>query len=341
MRPHFSTEPGAYVVIVRVTSDGELRVMYPIRPGSQAPYVLGQFANDRMPYSDDPAGSLFESSGRGFVFAIASYQRFDFSAFRQGNSWSTARLATFGRYADPFQAVRNFVDEILPLTAEYSLDYEVYEVYSRGVNRGYASTLYGGRHGYYALSDYHDACMSAFGIRQSYYCRSYRGGYYGPIIVVDPRMPGTPRPAGPAGPRMKQPRPVSPDPIVPKSPVLPEGRQADRDVADARERNERVMRRAASERRNEPVVATPRVDRNPRTESQPRGPVIYRNTPPRSDAPRAEPQRAEPRNVPQRQPAARSEPRQVERSQPRSEPRQVERSQPRAVEPVAKESGKT
>ncbi|MGK2960532.1 MAG: hypothetical protein ACSLFK_00145 [Gemmatimonadaceae bacterium] len=346
MRPHFSTEPGAYVVVVRVTSDGELRVMYPGRPGSQRPYVLGQFTDDRMPYSDDPAGSLYESSGRGFVFAIASYQRFDFGAFRQGNSWSTARLATFGRYADPFQAVRNFVDEILPLTAEYSLDYEVYEVYSRGVNRGYASSLYGGRHGYYSLNDYHDACLSAFGIRQSYYCRSYRGGYYGPIIVVNPRMPRSP---SPAGPKMKQPRPVSPDPIVPKSPIAPEGTQTDRDVADARERSERAMRRATpGERRSDPVVRTPRVDRNPRVEAQPRGPVIYR-TAPRSDAPRAEP-----RSVPQRQPhtdsrpvghqVQRSEPRApVVRSQPRAEPRpQVERSQPKAVErAAAKENGKT
>lgn len=340
MRPHFSTEPGAYVVIVRVTADGELRVMYPGRPGSQRPYELGQFTDDRMPYSDDPAGSLHESSGRGFVFAIASYQRFDFSGFRQGNYWNTARLATFGRYADPFQSVRSFVDEILPVTAEYSLDYEVYEVYSRGVNSVYASSLYGGRYGYYSLNDYHDACLSAFGIRQSYHCRSYRGGYYGPIIVGNPRSPNSPRPAGP---KMKQPRPVSPHPIVPKSPIAPEGRQADRDVAEARERserNQRALRRVSPgvERRSEPVVANPRVDRNPRAESQPRGPVIHRSEP--RSAPQSQP-RTDSRPVGSQ--VQRAEPRAPVRSEPRAEPRpQVERSQPRAIEPAAaKENGKT
>lgn len=340
MRPHFSTEPGAYVVVVRVTADGELRVMYPGRPGSQRPYELGQFTDDRMPYSDDPAGSLYESSGRGFVFAIASYQRFDFSGFRQGNYWNTARLATFGRYADPFQSVRSFVDEILPVTAEYSLDYEVYEVYSRGVNSVYASSLYGGRYGYYSLYDYHDACLSAFGIRQSYHCRSYRGGYYGPIIVANPRSPNAPRPAGP---KMKEPRPVSPHPIVPKSPIEPEGRQADRDVAEARERYERARRLAPGvERRSEPVVPNPRVERDPRTESEPRGPVIYRGAP-----------RSEPRSAPQSEPRTesrpmgshvqRAEPRAPVRSEPRAEPRpQVERSQPPAVErAAAKDNGKT
>ena len=129
MRPRFTTEPGAYVVIVRVTPKGDLLVMYPERPGSQKPYVLAQYPNDRVPYSHE-RGGLFEFGGLGFVFAIASYHRFDFSAFREGSVWSQPRHTKFGRFDDPFEAVRIFAQAILPSTAAYSLDSEVYELFS-------------------------------------------------------------------------------------------------------------------------------------------------------------------------------------------------------------------
>ncbi|MGK2963130.1 MAG: hypothetical protein ACSLFK_13465 [Gemmatimonadaceae bacterium] len=148
MRPHFSTEPGAHVVIVRVSPKGELWVMYPLRPGLQKPYALALHPDDRMPSSEEP-GSLYKAGERGFVFAIASYQPFDFGAFRQGNRWDGARFAKFARYADPFGALRNFVDEILPSTAAYSLDCEVYETSSHDVSRN----VYQGDNGYVSRND--------------------------------------------------------------------------------------------------------------------------------------------------------------------------------------------
>ncbi len=344
MRPFFSTEPGAYVVVVRVTSDGELRVMYPSRPTEQQPYRLGQFTDDRVPYTGDPTLNLHESSGQGFVFAIASYQRFDFSSFSQGRMWSTARLATFGRYGDPFQVVNKFIERVLPTSADFSLDYEVYEVYSRGSRSVYSSSWYGGRHGYYSIEDYHDACLTAFGIRYSYDCRSYRGGYYGPIIVANPRTP--PTPAGPAGSKIKRPRPVVPDPIVPGSPIEPqpaEGRMPANDNAEraARERYRQMLRDPArSVPRYEPVVPPSRVEpqpfgrarvERPQSEPQRSAPVIYGRMPER----RSEPRR-ESAPVVRSQPSA---PARVEvRNEPRAEPR---REAPRSVDkPAEKENGK-
>lgn len=309
MRPYFTTEPGAYVVVVRVTSDGELRVMYPSRPSELRPYVLGQFANDRIPFSSDAALDLHESTGTGFVFAIASYRRFDFTQFSLGRQWNTARLAQFGRYGDPFQIVNGFVDRILPGSDDFSLDYELYEVYSGGRRSAYGAGIYGST-GYWALSDYHDACMSAFGYRSTYYCRSYRGGYYGPIVIANPGRPRAPR-----GKVMKDPRPVVPDPLLPTpphDPVPAEGRQATTDAADraARDYYQRKLRSRADDPR---VYSAPRtVDRGPRQESQPRAPVIYRTIP------QSEP-RSEPRAQAPQQP--RAEPRAPARVEVRSEPR--------------------
>lgn len=339
MRPFFSSEPGAYVVVVRVTSDGELRVMYPSRPNEHRPYFLGELANDRVPYDGDPSLNLHESSGQGFVFAIASYKRFDFSSFTQGRMWSTARLATFGRYGDPFQVVNKFIERVLPRTADFSLDYEVYEVYSRGSRSVYSTTSYGGRYGYSSIDDYHDACLTAFGNRYSYYCRSYRGGYYGPIIVGNPGRPRTPTVPGS---KMKRPRPVSPHPIVPESPIEPqpaEGRTPAADRADRAEQIERARDRyrdlerdaARSAGRRAPGASQGPVER-PRNETpQTNAPVIYGRMPER----RAEPRRESP-PVDRTQPSA---PARVEvRNEPRTEPR---REAPRSVDkPAAKENGK-
>jgi hypothetical protein len=289
MLPYFTTEPGAYVTVVRVSSEGELRVMYPVRPGEQQPFRLGQFSNDRLPWSGDPSVVLHEPTGTGFVFAIASYRRFDYSSFAHGRLWNTARLASFGRYGDPFQIVRNFIDRTLPLDADYSLDYELYEVYSRGRRSVYGGGAYGST-GYWALNDYHDACLSAFGLRYSYYCRSYRGGYYGPIIVAGPGRIGG-RPNQPRGKSMKAPRPLTHDPIVPRSPIEPkaaEGRQADRDATDraAREYARRTGGRVVPDERriysaprsSDPRFGNPRFDSPRRVSPQPeknREPVIY------------------------------------------------------------------
>ncbi len=344
MRPFFSSEPGAYVVVVRVTSDGELRVMYPSRPSEQLPYRLGQFADDRVPYNGDPSLNLHESSGQGFVFAIASYQRFDFSSFTQGRMWSTARLATFGRYGNPFEVVNKFIDRVLPASADFSLDYEVYEVYSRGSRNVYSSSSYGGRYGYSSIEDYHDACLTAFGIRYSYYCRSYRGGYYGPIIVGNPRTPRAP--SGPGGSKMKRPRPVVPDPIVPGSPLEPEPAEGRIPAADRAYRAEQAERaeRAARERyrdverdgvrsatRREPGANSGHAERPRNAEPQRSAPVIYGRMPER----RSEPRR-ESAPVVRAQPSA---PARVEvRNEPRAEPR---REAPRSVDkPAAKENGK-
>lgn len=319
MRPYFTTEPGAYVLVVRVTSDGEMRVMYPSRPSAQRPFVIGQFANDRMPYSGDPSLNLHESSGTGFVFAIASYRRFDFSEFSHGATWNAARLASFGRHGDPFEIVRSFIDRILPLSADYSLDYELYEVYSRGTRSVYSSGIYG-TGGYWALGDYHNACLNAFGYRMNYYCRSYRGDYYGPIVIGNyPRAPRPRNPTAPRGKNMKPPRELGHEPIVPRSPLEPQtatARRAERDAADRAAREyERRQRAGSAPAQGSEVFSSPRSSNprfgSPRTSEPrtvaPRDPVIYRALPPRE-------QRSEPRAQPQPQ---RSEP---VRAAPRSEP---------------------
>jgi hypothetical protein len=285
IRPYVQTDPGAYLTVVRVSSDGQLRVLYPRRPKDQVRYKEGQFANDRLPNAVDRADYLNEGTGNGFVFAIASYYRFDYGyyATETGYWWSTARLASAGRYGSPFEIVRRFVEEIMDGSDSYSMDYVMYNVAADRYRSRYAS-----RFANYAFNDYLDLCFNSFGYTYYNYCRGYGYGYgYGfPTVVIN--NPNPRDPAKPNGKSMRI-RPLTVDPVLPHGPPeLPtvQGRfpvsNPSEDAAVARK--ERMLR-----------------DARPRYE--PTAPVM----------------RDFPRNEPRSQP--RSEPRMAPPPAPRSEPR--------------------
>lgn len=287
IRPYVVTEPGAYLTVVRVTADGDLRVLYPQQPRNQTRYRDGQFSNDRLPLNGDQAWTIKEGTGNGFVFAISSYYLFNYTYYTSNSSgqwWSTSRLANAGRYGNPFEIVRRFVEEITEGSDSYSMDYVMYNVNGNGYRSRYANRYRG-----YAFNDYLDLCYNSFGGAAYYnYCNRYYGYGY-PFVVAN-----GPNPTNPSTPSTKSMRikPLVPDPMVPHGPPdLPttQGRfpanSPSEDAAVAR--RERMLR-----------------DARPRTE--PQQPMM-----------RAEP-RSEPRMAPREQP--RMEPRMT----PRSEPPRIE-----------------
>ncbi|HUQ47853.1 MAG TPA: DUF4384 domain-containing protein [Gemmatimonadaceae bacterium] len=315
--PHFVSDRGAYVTVVRVTSDGQLAVLYPRRPQEQVRYFEGQLVDDRVPpsFSNDYLFEVNESRGIGFVFAIASFDKFDYSYFTSGGTWSRARLANDGRYGDPFEIVHRFVERTLGNNSEFSLDYVSYDVQRDGIRSRYAS-----RYRYDSYDDFYNSCYSAFGNHYSSYCRNAYPGYFGPLIVS---QPGTGTPSTPntstgrnlAGKRIK---PVTGDPLVEGAPTGPqvqtEGRIPTANPAEAAA--------LASERARMRRDATP-TDRSPTQVDVP----VYRGGSQTAAPQRTEPiQRADPTPRPQMErPVMRAEPR-VE--QPRMEPQRVERPQP-------------
>jgi hypothetical protein len=303
--PHFQSESGAYVTILRVTSDGEVRVLYPQRPNDQRPYEKAQLVNDRVPYNSiDRRFEVYESEGMGFVFAIASYSKFDYSYFASGNDWSINHLASV-RYGDPFEIVRRFADRTLGDRSDFAMDYVSYQVYNDAPRSRYAS-----RYNYNTYDDYYDSCLSAFGYGYSLYCQPFYQDY--PIIIAS--APRTPRKNNPterhyAG---KHIHPRVGDPILHGAPAEPqptaEGRLPNNDAA-AEARRERLLKSASPRDRGAPGADTRPLDAAPRIYTEP-----TRNIP---DRPRSEPQRVTP---PPRQ------------SEPRSEPPRME--MPQRMQPV-------
>jgi hypothetical protein len=323
--PHFQSEAGAYVTIVRVTSDGEVRVLYPQEPRDQRQFEPAQLVNDRVPYSSlDRRFEVYESQGMGFVFAIASFSKFNYSYFTSGGDWSLNHLSSI-RYGDPFEIVRRFADRTLGDGSDFSMDYVSYQVYNDAPQSRYAT-----RYAYNTYDDYYNSCLSAFGYGYTLYCQPYYQDY--PIVIL----------TGPRGPRTNIPsdrhyagkhiRPRVGDPLVHGAPSEPqpvaEGRLPNNTSASeaaAASRRERLLKTATPRDRGAPNVDSRAVDAAPRIYTAPE-----RTTP---DRPRYEPQRAAPapRSEPERvAPPVRSEPPRIEmrpeppRAQPAPPPPRVE-----------------
>jgi hypothetical protein len=321
IRPHVASDTDAYITVVRVSSDGALQVLYPQYPGEQERYQPSRFVNDRLPVNTTNAFMIRESRGVGFVFAIASYYKFNYRYYTSGRNWSTSRLASASRFGSPFQIVRSFVDEVTEGSDSYSMDYVMYDVNFDQYRSRYASRFRG-----YAYDDYYDLCLGAFGNWYSSYCRGYSGYGY-PYIVVT--RPSTPNPSG--GKNGMRMRPLVHDPVVggvPQKPdqpaegILPPNTSHENAAVEAA-RRERLLRSAGE--RSEPVV-------RPRSEPTYNAPRAEPRSQPRSEPrpePRSEPRMAPPpqRDAPRAAPVVRSEPR-VERPRSEAPAPRVERAAP-------------
>ena len=298
IRPYVTTDPGAYLTVIRVSTDGNLQVLYPYQPRNQTPHNPARFSNDRVPVTGAAGFTLRESTGNGFVFAIASYYRFNYDYYSSQGTWSTTRLANASRFGSPFQIVRSFVEEITEGSDSYSMDYVMYNVDGRNYRSRYSS-----RFRNYAYSDYYDLCLNAFDSYYYGYCSGY-GGYYNPYIVVR-----TPNPGRPHGKSMRT-RPIVHDPMLPhpQQPAVGHFPQPDPRESAAFEKRERMLRDARP--RVEPRIDTQASPRIYRPQSEPSVSRPIQRSEPRAEprpAPRIEHRRPDPPRAAPREPMTRVE----------------------------------
>ena len=142
----------------------------------------------------------------GFVFAIASFEPFDYRDVTSAGQWSTYQLTGSG-YRDPYEVISRFISRTLPTYVDYSTDYIQYQI---------AGTLYRPRayanQGYF--DDIYDRCNRYYLGRADYYCRQYgyfgNSPYYYPVAIG--RAPSTPAPRTPGKTRPALPKKLVPDP---------------------------------------------------------------------------------------------------------------------------------
>jgi len=132
----FSAAEDAFITVLRIDTDGRVRVLYPQRPWYNNYVPAGhrlEVANvvgGRQPY----AFEVDDYPGTGYLFAISSRVPFDYGLFADGDRWDYHNIAYYGRVTgDPYVALMDMIDHMLPPTGydEYSYDVYPYHVDQR------------------------------------------------------------------------------------------------------------------------------------------------------------------------------------------------------------------
>jgi len=112
----FRTEHDAYVTVLRVDTDGRVRVLFPREPGD--PNLARGGETYTVPGIDDRNAFIVDDApGVGYVFAVASQDPFDYDAFTASDQWSFQAVASLsdGRvHGDPYASLQDLVQHIMP-----------------------------------------------------------------------------------------------------------------------------------------------------------------------------------------------------------------------------------
>ena len=114
VRVFFRTEQDAFVTILRVDTDGRVRVLFPREPWEDSA-VRGGYTYDVPNYGSHDAFIVDDDPGVGYVFGVASTDPFSFDAFSSANHWDLQLVSDGGRiHGDPLQSLEELVQRIVP-----------------------------------------------------------------------------------------------------------------------------------------------------------------------------------------------------------------------------------
>ena len=186
---YFRADEDAYVMIVRVDTDGRLDILSPTHPGDPQlarggrTYRVDGYSRGSFHVSDDP--------GMGYVFAVASWEPWDLDRIASSRS-GVYRYAGRRIHGDPFIAVQDLADDLSgDRYGYYALDHVAYYV-----NRRYEYPRYlcYDCHGYRSYAHWDPYAYRCVNFRIVIYTDPYyypyrysRGSRV--IYVRDPRRP--------------------------------------------------------------------------------------------------------------------------------------------------------
>lgn len=114
VRVFFRTEQDAFVTILRVDSDGRVRVLFPREPWEDNA-VRGGATYDVPNYGSHDAFVVDDDPGVGYVFGVASGEPFAYEPFTSANHWDLDLVSDGGRiHGDPYQSIEELVQRIIP-----------------------------------------------------------------------------------------------------------------------------------------------------------------------------------------------------------------------------------
>jgi hypothetical protein len=121
------TAKDGYLVVMRVDTEGRVRVLFPVNPVDSA-NVRGGKEFEIKGRGDRNAFTVSEKKGAGLVFAAFAEKPFDFAPFATGDHWNFDALIPEGDKPDPEAAMLSLVDRMGDKRYDYdALPYTVAE----------------------------------------------------------------------------------------------------------------------------------------------------------------------------------------------------------------------
>ncbi|MDT8342468.1 MAG: DUF4384 domain-containing protein, partial [Longimicrobiales bacterium] len=162
VRVFYRAERDAFVAVFHIDTNGQVRLLLPSSPESDALVRAGR--DYRLVFPRSSYWFVEDDPGVGYFFVVASPERMDFGGFpysRLGGGWDLSAVGSTV-YDDPFVAMDDFIARLIPgwEYAEYALDWVEYDV---GGGHDYPRFLCYDCHGfvpYAAWNPYLSACTS-------------------------------------------------------------------------------------------------------------------------------------------------------------------------------------
>jgi hypothetical protein len=112
-RVYLRADRDAYVALFRVDTDGRVRVLFPRDPWDDGLVQAGREFEVEGGHGYD-AFEIDDYPGVGYVFAVASADRFDFDAITRGDHWDYRVIADGRVRGDPYVALTDLAERIVP-----------------------------------------------------------------------------------------------------------------------------------------------------------------------------------------------------------------------------------
>lgn len=114
VRLFYRTERDAYITVLRVDTDGRVRVLFPRSP-SEDNYAYGGETYSVVDGGHGEAFVVDDDPGQGFLFAAASDVPFDYHAFLvDGDQWDPQLNVGARVHGDPLSNLEELVQQMLP-----------------------------------------------------------------------------------------------------------------------------------------------------------------------------------------------------------------------------------
>jgi hypothetical protein len=178
IRVYARTEADGYLVVLHAEPDGRIRVLFPLDPVDDN-FVRGDDDFEIRSRGGREAFRVYESNGRGTVYAAFSRDPFRFEGFTRDGHWDYEVLDTWRltEDRDPEAELTALVVRMTPETRfSYDLtDYLVYDLYAGG-SGGYDDDYYRHSHTHFYLG--WSPWSWGFGVSSCWDCGYWYGSYY-------------------------------------------------------------------------------------------------------------------------------------------------------------------